>query len=522
MKSLTCSKLMCYKSCTKMKINTPTSKILPFQEFIRPALPTVYGNVDYTRLSDEIHRIDELLRLSGVERLFVEMSLESYHQRAQEAKTAIKTKALLNYQKHSFRALRCTILMSLLGENYRGMSQRLAECPLFRWFCGMEEMSHIRVAGKSTLQEYSNWLAPEKMRAVVEALLLASSHKEQPLNLANAIELQTVWMDTTCVKANVHFPVDWVLLRDGVRTLIKATLLIRKHGLKERMEAPEVFMTQMNRLSIAMTQNRRARDSKKRRKKTLRLMKRQVNIVSAHARRHRELLDKEWERSDWTRKQAEQVLRRIDCVLELLPLAKKQAHERIIGQRPVPNEDKILSLYEPELHVIVRGKAGAEVEFGNTLLLAEQKNGMILDWSLRQHAAPADCKQLAESVLRMEKLFGTEIIQALGADRGFESQKNIQLLESKNIYNAICAKDPHKLQQRIKEEKFAAIQKRRAQTEARIAIFKNAFLGRPLRAKGFGHRDTAIAWHVLTHNLWVLARLKQAPATSPPLEAVAA
>ncbi len=49
----------------------------------------------------------------------------------------------------------------------------------------------------------------------------------------------------------------------------------------------------------------------------------------------------------------------------------KQALERIIGERPVANADKILSLYESDLHVIVRCKAGADVEFGNTLFLAE-------------------------------------------------------------------------------------------------------------------------------------------------------
>jgi hypothetical protein len=35
-----------------------------------------------------------------------------------------------------------------------------------------------------------------------------------------------------------------------------------------------------------------------------------------------------------------------------------------------------LSLYETDTRVIVRGKAGASVEFGNTLLLAEQPDGV--------------------------------------------------------------------------------------------------------------------------------------------------
>ena len=48
--------------------------------------------------------------------------------------------------------------------------------------------------------------------------------------------------------------------------------------------------------------------------------------------------------------------------------------------------------------------------------------------------------------------------------------------------------------------------------EGRIGIVKNVFLGRPLRAKGYGHRALAVSWAVLTHNLWVLARLPRAAA----------
>ncbi|MCC5021431.1 MAG: hypothetical protein J6386_00815 [Candidatus Synoicihabitans palmerolidicus] len=38
------------------------------------------------------------------------------------------------------------------------------------------------------------------------------------------------------------------------------------------------------------------------------------------------------------------IIARIDARLEQLPVAIKQAHERIIGARPVPNAEKILSV----------------------------------------------------------------------------------------------------------------------------------------------------------------------------------
>ena len=64
--------------------------------------------------------------------------------------------------------------------------------------------------------------------------------------------------------------------------------------------------------------------------------------------------------------------------------------------------------------------------------------------------------------------------------------------------------------ERRKEPEFILHQTRRSQTEGRIGIFKNAYLGRPLRSKGFEHKENTVVWCVLTHNLWVLARMIQA------------
>jgi hypothetical protein len=492
---------------TSMTNPSPAAAILPFQPTLCPALPVVLGNVDYQEFEFQLRRMDQLLTASGVGKSFVEQCLARYDQQC----PAATTKARVRQQRHSYRALRCNVLRGLLGEDYRGMSRRLAECPLFRWFCGLEELAAVRVPGKSTLQDYAHWLPAETMRPLIEQLILAAHQpaRAAALELARGLELDTVWLDTTCLKTNIHFPVDWGLLGDAVRTLMKATRLIRAHGLKHRMESPETFLKAMNRLSLQMTFARRAKDSKKPRKKTLRLMKQQVNVVTGHARRPRELLDQAWDQTDWTRPQAEQVLRRMDGVLALLPQAQRQAHERIIGERRVANADKVLSLYETDTRVIVRGKAGAQVEFGNTLLLAEQRDGVIVDWQLHQASAPADVRQMAESLARMAAAYGVGVIRALGADRGFSSATNETLLKAKGIYDGICPKHPARMKARLTEEQFVEMQRRRSQTEGRVAIFKNGFLGRPLRAKGYAHREQAVTWQVLTHNLWVLARLEQ-------------
>ena len=90
-------------------------------------------------------------------------------------------------------------------------------------------------------------------------------------------------------------------------------------------------------------------------------------------------------------------------------------------------------------------------------------------------------------------------------DRGFASAANSRALADSDTFDGLCPRKPAELRQKMKGRKFARMQRRRAQTEARIGILKQGFLGRPMRAKEFAHRALALAWGVLTHNLWMLA-----------------
>jgi IS5 family transposase len=491
--------------------------ILPFPQELRPQLPTIVGNVDYLSLRRQLEQIDVLLRESGVERDFVERALASWQLAGSRPPSALEQ---LKYQQRSRRALRCSLLRTLLQEDHRGFSCQLAGNPLYQWFCLIDALDQVRVPSKSELQRFAHWLEARQMREVIDGLLRQAIEKPGQLRLQEALDLEEYFLDSTCVKANIHFPTDWVLLRDAVRTLMKATLLIRGAGLRGRMQEPEEFLRRMNRLSIEMTQQGRRAGSKKGRKRVLRQIKQLVKVVRAHARRHRELLDRHWEQTDWTRGQAQQILRRMDGVLELLPRAQKQAHERIIGARQVPNDQKILSLYEPEVRVIVRGKAGAEVEFGNTVLLGENRQGVILDYEIFREGAPADSQILFASLLRVRDGTGHDV-GAVVSDRGFFSASNSRTLQKGGTFDALCPRQPALLRQRMKEEKFARLQRRRAQTEARISILKRNFLGRPMRAKSFEHRELALAWGVLTHNLWMLARMKKSQPQSRTLQKAA-
>ncbi len=208
--------------------------IIAIQEYLRPALPRVIGCKDYREQEELLKRVDQILKKSGVESKFVRLSLEKSRRRS---KKQAAQKDLIRWSIRSEQALRCTILKNLLRQDYRSMSVSLAQSALFRWFCKIPELEMIRVPSKSTLQKYGQWLSSEEMGKILEQLCEALSNQERAreIGLENELEMEAAWIDSTCIKANIHFPVDWVLLRDGVRTLVKAILVIRKHGLKIRL-----------------------------------------------------------------------------------------------------------------------------------------------------------------------------------------------------------------------------------------------------------------------------------------------
>tara|TARA_Y100000294_G_scaffold168955_1_gene179581 strand:- start:406 stop:1935 length:1530 start_codon:yes stop_codon:yes gene_type:complete len=497
------------------------TQLIHFQQRLRQEIPTVVGNVDYEIFRTIIERISDLIELGKLDFYFVEQLVkEAMRARKKEAikkGEAIKPmsqKELEGIKKVGMQALRCTIARIVTGEALRVFTVHLADSTLLQWFCLMDNFGgSIKVPTKSTLQRYEQMIPEKVLREVIKDLTLKASESSeedsQALRLEKAISLNDYYVDTTVVKTNIHFPIDWRLLADAVCTVGKSMIWIRKSGIKNRMQSPELFIKQINRYGMAMSYSRRKKGSKKEQKRLLRLMKKVVKVVRKHAQKHRDLLKENWKEAGLKKGQVKHVLKRMDTILDQFPKAIKQAHDRIISENLVPSKDKLLSLYEPDTKVIVRGKAGAEVEFGNKLLIAEQKDGLILDWKLYRDTVPSDQESLKESLDRLKKRGSQLKPETVTGDRGFSSNQIETDLAERDMISHICPRNPMHLAEKLKEESFVFHQKRRAQTEGRIGIIKSCFLGSPFRNKGFDSREKGLAWRILAHNLWVLARLDQ-------------
>lgn len=301
----------------KQKYNEPTSRIIPFQQHLCPILPQVFGNIDYQRLEERLEASDHIMRASGVDALFLNLSCEHFIKRYRTKGVEPSAKALARHQERSFHALHCTVLGNMTVRSLREQSMDIALSPLYRKFCGLECLGRVRVPGKSTLGEYRQWLSDKEMWKVNDRLVRVVSGQcgNIDVGLGEDLNVNVLWADSTCLDVNIHFPTDWVLLRDAVRTLTKSILTIRRHGLRHRIGNPQKFMTMMNQRTMEMSAQGRRRDSKRECKKVLRAMKKLTKLVGSHARRYRELLDTRWPESDLSRLQIERILARMDQVL---------------------------------------------------------------------------------------------------------------------------------------------------------------------------------------------------------------
>lgn len=472
-----------------------------------PELPNVYGTLDYREFRDTLIKINEILVKSDLEDKLVSEALERHlvKNELNPFKFYNSKQAAFQYKKFK-HALRCNIARHLTGEPYRLFSIRLADSELLQWFTGINAFGCRKAISKSSLERYEKLFDEELIADEVRKWLanLSDCNKAVSAGLCQPIDCKVTFTDSTCIKSYIHFPVDWVLLRDAARSLLLAIKTIRAHGLKNRMIEPQILLKQMNKLSMNMALIGRKANSKKQRKVILRKMKKLSLCIAKHGKRYRNLLNKHWQETDWSYPQARQVINRIDLILKQLPAAIKQAHERIIGERPVAVENKILSLYDSDAHILVRGKAESEVEFGQGLLLTEQMDGLIIDWQLFKDQPPSDHKLLQPVLRRINKYYG--LTKSSCTDRGFNNKSNDSFLQQQNIYNATCPKDPKQLHKKLKDPIFLSLQTRRSQTEARVGIFKNVFLGKPLRSRITAYKKLAVSWCVLTHNLWILAR----------------
>lgn len=259
-------------------MNNTTEAVAPeiaLQTWLRPDLTPVGPNKDYAAFRDQLEAVDNLLRNSHLESMALDFARANWRGKDMSQ--------LPRHLQFALKALWVEVLRMMHGVmSYRNFSRMIASSDLLADFCAARRIDGIKGVSKSVLERASKFYTAEQVRWMGQVFIemCGEPDRASELGLAEAQPMETCLVDSTCLEANVHFPVDWVLFRDVSRTLLGAVKLIREAGLRCRMpDEPQVFARQMNRLCIAMTHARRRRRAKQNRKGVLRQMKRLLRTI---------------------------------------------------------------------------------------------------------------------------------------------------------------------------------------------------------------------------------------------------
>lgn len=108
-------------------------ELVPEQVHLYGYMPTVLGPIEFREWKRQLERIDEILKVGGVEQTFQRLSLarrNDEERRAAEAEKrpfrGLSTVEQAGCQRLSSQVLRCNVARTLTGESFRDFGCRLS------------------------------------------------------------------------------------------------------------------------------------------------------------------------------------------------------------------------------------------------------------------------------------------------------------------------------------------------------------------------------------------------------------
>ena len=317
-------------------------------------------------------------------------------------------------------------------------------------------------------------------------------------------------IDTTAVETNIHYPTDSSLLWDCYRTLgrlIETARAVDGGAVgKRRIHLRRVRGYQHRISRISSRRGHRPHDLQEPYLALIRSVEGICEWASGLAGR----LSRRAKAENYgveRRRRAEELAEELRHYERLARAVIRQARERVIEGRPVSNDDKLLSIFEPHTELIKRGKAGKVFEYGHMIQIQQVRGCFITDYEVFP-------KKLNESTLlpaaveSHKQLFGSAPDQ-LSADKAYwPGIETLGQLEREVELVAVGKKGRSTAEdeQRESDPLFRHAQRFRTGVEGTISFLKRILgLGRCFN-KGWQHYVSTVAATVFVHNLLVLAR----------------
>ena len=311
---------------------------LAFEDFVFP-----FGELDS---ENEWVKLAGLIPWDTVERAYAKQFVDNGHP-AHSARIALG--ALIIKQR-----LKCS-------DEWTG--RHVSENPYLQFFLGMKAYSSKAPFGASTMVEFRKRFPPEAIATILEASIpkkprqdhddqgkpggssgqkAAQSEPETPSNSG------TLLMDATCCPADIAFPQDFQLLNHA-RELLED--IVRKTCKANGWKTPRMYskIARKSFLNLSKSKKRSAKAIRKCIRQQLQFIRRDIGYIADFVRNK----DIRFDQAVY------------DLLNTLTTLYEQQLYMHEHRVHSVP--DRIISIRQPWVRPIVRGKAHANTEFGAKL-----------------------------------------------------------------------------------------------------------------------------------------------------------
>jgi IS5 family transposase len=193
--------------------------------------------------------------------------------------------------------------------------------------------------------------------------------------------------------------------------------------------------------------------------------------------------------------------------IERAAVVVAQARIRLAGQTP-DGATRLVSLHDPDARPIRKGRIDRPVEFGYKAQVADNDDGVILDYSVEYGAVP-DGPQLAPAITRISRRTGS-VPRAVTADRGYGQpvvERDLHNLQVRTVAIPRQATTSAARKRLEHSRSFRKLVKWRTGCEGRISYLKRGYGWDRTRLDG---RHGAALWcghGVFAHNLVKIAGL---------------
>lgn len=353
------------------------------------------------------------------------------------------------------------ILLKFLHKNctYEDVELRASTDLAWRAFAKLSLKDEV--PEHTTLIKWADFFGEEAFRKIHEKVVLH-------LHNAGILKGRKVRFDTTAREANIHYPTDASLLGDAVRVITRTVTAIKtviKEKIRFRNRAESIKRSLMR--IGKFCRSRTASSKTLIRKETAK-----VKGIAAAAAAAAQKIAEGVAAIPATLKVA--LTTQINLTLQII----NQTTLVLAGIIHIP--DRIVSVFQPHMRPIVRGKFQHACEFGKKLLLGHGEHNLVTDYLLL-NGNPSDSAFLKEGIDRHTRLLRAP--REVGCDRGFsDPEEEARILKARPSLRLSIPRKGEATGYRTRTQHskwFTTLQRWRAGQEAAIGVKKRCYgLGR--------------------------------------------